>query len=178
VSPSVTQVISIFSDFSRVHPDVLEMACERGHEVHRLCIGHAKDLWVGEIFPKFLGYYNSFTRWFDEYVEKVWLAEERLYHPLYDYHGEPDLVLTIRGDELPSLWDVKSPRLTSKTWRVQTSAYKHLVEAAKGIEIGRTGCIRLSPEGKPPILDESTDTLAHDFNVFRAALICWRFFYA
>jgi hypothetical protein len=176
--PSVTQVLKFVQDkaFARVPASVLEIACDRGQEVHRLCVGYAKCLWVGEGFPKFLGYYNSFTRWFDEYVEEVILAEERLYDPVLNYDGEPDLILVIKGDSLPSLWDLKTPVQPAKSWRPQVAAYRHLAITDRKLEIGRVGCIRLSPEGRPPILDESTDTVFLDFNIFRSALNIYHYF--
>jgi hypothetical protein len=175
--PSVTQVLRfVHQEFSGISQDILDMACERGNEVHRATVCHAKGLFVvGEIFPKFQGYLHSFTAWFDQYVEEVILAEERLHHPVFDYDGEPDLVLLIKGDSLPSLWDIKSPRRPAKSWRPQVAAYKQLVEV-NGIEIGRCGCLRLSPEGRPPILDESTASAHFDFTIFMSALNCWRYF--
>ncbi|MDI6854019.1 MAG: hypothetical protein QME75_10520 [Deltaproteobacteria bacterium] len=174
--PSVTQVLKPFADFSPVPPEVLDAAAERGQEVHRLCHLHAKGLWVDEVAPECAGYFASFQGWFDAYVERVWLVEERLVCEVLGFTGEPDLVVTLRGDARPSVWDLKTPRASAPTWRVQVSAYRYLARKA-GYDILRMGCLRLSPTGGAPILEEYTQTVERDFAVFLSALNCWRFFH-
>ncbi len=174
--PSVTTVLAPFADFSRVSPGVLDAAAERGDEVHRVCALYARGLWVDEVAPECAGYFASFKDWFDAYVERVWLVEERLVCEVLGFTGEPDLVVTLRGDARPSVWDLKTPRAASPAWRAQVSAYRHLARKA-GHDIERAGVLRLSPSGNPPILEEYTKTVLQDFNVFLSALNCWRFFH-
>lgn len=173
--PSVTEVLRPWLDFSGIDPEVLEAAAERGQEVHRLCHLHAKGLWVDEVKPECAGYLTSFQTWFDTWVERTWLVEQRLFCQIHGFHGEPDLVVTLKGDAKPSLWDLKTSRVRAPAWRLQVAAYGHLVRQA-GLEVERMGVLRLSPEGGLPIMEEYTKTTERDLAVFLSALNCWRFF--
>lgn len=114
--PSVTQVIRPWLDFSGVDSYVLEAAAERGQEVHRLCHLYAKGLWIDEVKPECAGYLTSFQSWYETYVEQTWLVEKRLFCKIHGFHGEPDLVVTLKGDAKPSLWDLKTSRVSAPAW--------------------------------------------------------------
>ena len=150
--PRVTEIISPFNDFSRVPPDVLQAASERGTEVHEACAAYALGLWNPDI-EKYSGYIHSFKTWFDEYVVEVLAVEEEVRHPKWGYIGHVDLIARISGvkkKHVVAVIDYKTPFSESRSWRVQTSAY---VEAAKekyGVEIG--GALRLRKDGSLPIM--------------------------
>ena len=77
--PSVTQVIGRYSDFSRVPPDVLEAAKERGTRVHQVCAAMAQGLWVPDYCESGdAPYIVSFEQWFEAVVEKVIAVEPEL----------------------------------------------------------------------------------------------------
>ncbi len=175
--PSVTQALQPFMDFSKVPPDVLQSAADRGSEVHAICACIAKKLWVVDEVPdNCLGYVESFVGWFDSMVEDVILAEERLYDHSLGFHGMPDLICRIRGDSGLSLVDYKTGKVVMPTWAVQIAAYRHLAIKA-GHPVHRVLCLRLSADGKPPIINESTKNMNQLFNVFVSALNCYRHFY-
>ncbi len=170
--PSVTQVLKPWSDFSRVDLDLLNMAKERGSEAHAICAAIAQGLWYEEPRPEVAGYVRSYQDWFESSVSEVCWVETKLVDDVYRFTGTPDLAVILKGDTTPSLWDIKTPRAVSHLWRYQVAAYRHLARKA-GCMVERIGCLRLSPDGGPLILDEYTRTASRDFNVFLAALTCY-----
>ena len=170
--PSVTQVIGVYADFSRVPADVLDAACARGTEVHRLCAAIAAGAWVPGAPEDLAGYVQSFRRWFD-FVEQVHVLEERFTDHRFGFTGQPDLIVTMRGDSAPSLVDLKTPATSQRAWRVQLAAYRHLARLA-GFPVERTFSLRLKRDGGPAIVDEYRNS-ATDFAAFSAALTAYRY---
>ena len=176
--PSVTQVLRPYSDFSGIPEDVLENAARRGSLVHRYCAGSAQGLWTPFIDSECAGYVESFRRWFG-FVDEVHMAEVALVDERLGFRGTPDLVVTLRGDGHPSLWDLKTPRTPARGWVPQVAAYQHLATQSGmcPVPIRRAGCVRLNPDGGPPIIDEyDLETLLQAFRAFMGALSAWRFF--
>ncbi len=174
-TPSVTQVLGIFTDWSRINPDVLSAACVRGTAVHTACGAYALGVWVAPLPVEYQGYFRSFTDWFDQYIEKVYLVEKRLYSDIYKYKGKPDLALKIKGDKLPSVLDLKTPIAVGKTWCCQLAAYKNLIEENENIMIGRCISLRLKADGSPPIANDYQYSNS-DYAAFLAALTAYRYF--
>jgi hypothetical protein len=172
--PSVTTVLSIFSDFSRIDPRVLQVAAERGTRVHQACAAIAQGLFVGEIPEDLQGYVASFRRWF-ETVETVELVEQRLQDAVFQYHGTPDMVVRLRGDQAPRLIDLKTPYSKGKLWASQIAAYNRLFTVSTGQECEHSGTLRLRRDGRPPIFDECRHG-ASDLQGFLCALGAYRHF--
>lgn len=172
--PSVTQVLSVFSDFSGIRPDILERAAARGTEVHRICAGIAQGLHIPAIPEDLRGYVYSFCQWFTN-VEEVLLVETRLEDPVFMFHGQPDLVVRLRGDQTPRLIDLKTPASLGKLWSAQVSAYARLYALHSGEECQHSGTLRLRRDGSPAIFDECRHS-AHDLRAFLAALTAYRYF--
>lgn len=171
--PSVTQVLSPWSDFSRIPPSVLEAAALRGTAVHDVCATIARGLPVLSIPLEAEGYVASFQRWFDLVVADVLLVEERLIDMDFLYHGEPDLIIRARHGEI-ILVDNKTPVQLVKSWRLQLAAYNHLA-GKNGIVPDKVASLRLHPEGKVARMDYY-DNNGRDFALFLSALNLYRFF--
>ncbi|MFP4087737.1 MAG: hypothetical protein ACLFUL_13190 [Desulfobacteraceae bacterium] len=172
--PSVTQVLSVFSDFSRIPPDVLQRAAARGTEVHGLCAAIAKGLYSVKIPEGCGGYVNSFRSWFKN-VQDVLLVETRLKDPVYQYHGTPDLVVRLKGDSTPRLIDLKTPAALGLLWAAQIAAYERLFTANGGMECAHSGTLRLKPDGGRALFDECRHS-AQDLHAFLCALTAYRNF--
>lgn len=172
--PSVTTVLSVFSDFSKIDPRVLEAAAQRGTEVHRICSAIASGLHVPAIPEDIRGYVQSFQSWFDR-VEDVLLVEQRLRDPVFMYHGKPDLVVRLRGDQAPRLIDLKTPLSRGRLWSAQIAAYERLFTVATGQECPHSGTLRLRRDGRPPIFDECRHGPS-DLQAFLCALGAYRHF--
>ncbi len=172
--PRVTEVLSPWTDFSMIPPDVLRAAAERGTAVHDACAAYALGLPVIGLRDDAAPYVESFKRWHSHVVEHVILCEQRITDEDFGYHGEPDLLVKSKSQEI-ILLDLKTPVTKTKTWRIQLAAYTNLCRKLLDMKIDRVGSLRLSPEGKTPKMDyyEYQDK---DFAIFVSALNCYRFF--
>ena len=169
--PTVTEVLSAFTDFSMIPPGVLEKAAARGTEVHSLCYGIAKGMWLPSIPPDCAGFVLSFQDFFNKYVKKTIFAEGELVDKIFGFLGHPDLIVEFY-DGANVLIDLKTPLNLQKTWKGQMAAYKHLAEQ-NGFKIDRVGSLRLSPKGNPPKFDQYTNS-AIDLTAFLAALSAYK----
>lgn len=174
IMPSVTEVLQPWSDFSGIPPSVLEAAAARGTAVHDVCATIARGLPVFNAPPETDGYVTSFRRWFDVMVDDVLLVEERIVDPDFGFHGEPDLIIKSKSEEI-LLIDNKTPRQLVKSWRLQCAAYRHLA-TCKGIDAVRTASLRLEPDGGIAKM-EYYDHSLKDFNLFLQCLNIFRFFH-
>ena len=162
---SVTQVLSPFSDFSRIRDDVLQAACDRGTAVHRFCQAYALGAWAIE--PEGLeGYCESFRRWYDLAVDEVVSVEQEYKDEQFGFMGHPDLVAVLKGTGAKAglaVIDYKTPVGKGTTWELQLSAYRHLTKAKNA------GSLRLRSDGGVPIMDWVPDG-PKLFNLFLSAL--------
>jgi len=172
--PSVTQVLGPWQDFSRVCPDKLAAACERGSVLHRAFASHALGLWKPELPPEYQGYFNSFARWFDNTVEETLTVEGQLFCKKYRFCGHPDWIGIIKGDKSPTLIDWKTGQVQMKGHRLQIAAYHHLAQEAYGVK--RVLLVHPKPDGKVAKVPEHSGTLAHDFSLFLNALAVFKYF--
>jgi len=171
--PTVTQVLSLFTDFSGIRPEVLAHAAERGTRVHRACAAIVQGLWIPSLDDEAAGYVRSFETWFPV-VEEVVLSEEELVDPDLGFRGHPDLICRIKGDQRLTLIDFKTPVTKQPLWRAQLSAYRHLAHR-ESYDVERIASLRLKADGKRPILDEYTHA-GGDLQAFLGALTAYRFF--
>jgi len=170
--PTVTQVLSPWIDFSHVHPDVLEIAADRGTAVHRYCAAIAQDLWLPEPPEEIAGYIQSFRQWF-KLVKKVVLVETELVDDINGYIGHPDLIVEIQGMDGLCLIDLKTSENLSPVWRLQLAAYWNLCWLYE-IKVKHVGVLRLNSGGKVPKMDWFKEVKA-DLAVFFSALNVWKF---
>ena len=171
----VTEALKPFTDFSMIRPDVLDYASERGTVIHKACANYANGIYVIQNHwpPDYAGYFNSFTEWFDKYVDEVVATEIELKDDTYGYVGHPDLLCIIIGDTKVTLVDLKTPVAELRTWKPQCAGYRYL--AIKKYDIGRVGSLRLKPDGGRAIFTEYTDERA-DFAAFLNALMIAKYF--
>lgn len=173
--PSVTQVLGVYQDFSMIDKDVLEFATERGSVVHKICACRARGLpYLTEIMPAAAGYVLSFDTWFTSSVLEVHLVETRLVDETYGFTGTPDLIVTLKGDPRPSVWDLKTPAAEYPTWWGQAAAYKRLAQE-NGYPVVRAGIVQLKPDGSPPRVPPY-EVGPRDLAAFLAALTAWKYF--
>ena len=167
--PRVTSILAPYSDFSMIPPDTLQAAAERGTKVHEACAAYSIGLWP-PVPEELAGYFKSFKKWFDKYVEEVIAVEVELIHNAWHYIGHADLIAKVTGltsSPVIAVVDYKTPILPSRTWRCQIAGY---VEAAKeqyNVAIG--GTLQLRKDGSLPKMIWIDDQ-NQAFNAFTAAL--------
>lgn len=175
--PSVTQVLGCFTDFSRVRPEVLARATERGKQVHGAIAAHLLGLWVPPLDDTVQPYFDSFRRWADIMIDRVLFVEKEIICNCYDYIGHVDAGLIVKNESHTTIIDWKSPITESKTWRGQNAAYLHLSDChTKFPKVTRCGSVMLSPKGRTAKLKEHTEFQAQCFNAFLGALQAYKFF--
>jgi len=161
--PSVTEIIKPWVSFGGIPKAVLDAAAERGTAAHDGCFLVARGKDPGILDDDVHGYVKSFRRWFDDMVQDVILVEQRLAHPGYYYHGEPDLIVKLK-DGYCALIDIKTPVMSSKSWHLQVAGYRELARA-NAMETSIAGWIQPDRDGKTPRV-----TWAKDNN---ADLVCF-----
>ena len=170
---SVTQVLGKYIDWGNIPPDVLEAAASRGTKVHQYIAMKLLNLWIpGGIEPHYRGYMDSFTSWYDEVVEQTLYVEKEVVCSCWGFLGHIDWVGIIRGDKGLTILDWKSPVTEAKSWLLQLSSYKHLIEEHTDTDLPviRCGAVMLDPGGKPAKMKEYTDVSTAAFNVFLGML--------
>lgn len=124
--PRVTEVLAKYMNTSFFTPE----ACERGTIVHAWCALYAQGLWMPK--PKlYVGYCDSYQKWFDETVKEVVLVEKRFDDDIFCYKGTPDQLLILKGDQCNTLLDIKTSKILGKLWEAQIAAYSNLLKDYK-----------------------------------------------
>lgn len=170
---SVTTVLGVFADFDVIRDEVLEAAKLRGSGVHAAAAAYASGLYVQPLPKDWQGYFDSFRRWFDLYVDEVIFVEERFHNEQFYFHGKPDLGAVLM-DGRRVVVDYKTPAAEMPTWKSQISAYCDLAEDYYGPHFDGMS-LRLRRDGKPAKANVY-DTSGNDFAAFLAALTAYRYF--
>ena len=171
--PRVTEVLEPYTDFSKVPEHTLEKAKYRGTQVHSLCAGYAQKLWVSPS-PEYAGYFLSFQKWFDKYVEEVIYVEKELIDKSYGFQGHLDFYGRLKGLCMV-LIDIKTPLALYKQWKVQLSAYKRLLDVDKK-QVDVVATLQLDPNGGIPKMVRYENS-AQDLNIFLGILNAHHYFY-
>jgi hypothetical protein len=140
----------------------------------------------GEIDPDCVEYVQAFIDWFDNNVEEVILMEKRLFCDHWMIQGTPDLVCKIKWHGYSfgyCLVDIKTSLNYSKTWDLQTAAYRYLC-IENNIPIEERIIVHLHKDGTFDVIEykdyekntpENDQYLEH-LNVFGACLKAHRYF--
>lgn len=170
--PSVTELIKPYIDTEWF----TEEARGRGSAVHAACAANLLGLFVVQLPDEWIGYYNSFIKWFDVVRPKPMVVEKRFSDARLGFCGQLDLVF-VDGQQCV-LVDLKTSQQKQGWWELQYAAYKHLFDLNYLEKIHRGGCLRLKPDGSMPIFDEMPRDTSQAFNVFTGLLNAHKFFNA
>ena len=133
ILPSVTEVIRSAGlvDFSKVPPETLRMAQERGTAVHAAChlydAGTLDYASLDAVIWPYLEAWDKFVRQADVVID---MAEHAVWSK-HGYAGTFDRLATMAGK--PVILDIKTSEIISQATGVQLSAYLKAAE--------ETGCI-------------------------------------
>jgi len=170
--PTVTQLIAPYVDSIWFLPE----HAERGQLVHAACLSHIQGLWVPPLLSEYQPYFDSFKKWADIAIDKVLLVEERLTDPVLGFSGRPDLICIIRGDEFPTLIDLKTSQAEQRSWAIQIAAYRHLALVDREINTVRGISVRLKADGGKAICMDYPKNYKNELNIFLGLLNAHRFF--
>lgn len=173
--PSVTTILSPFTDFSGIRPDVLEAAAKRGSRIHAACAAHVQGLWADcYLGPEEKGYFKSFLDWSSRAVSEFHTIETEMIDTGFGYMGHPDAIIKMSGDNELSVIDYKTPAAESKTWLPQIAAYAHL-SRLNGFDVRKGFVIRLRKDGGKAIATQ-VDIDGEPWAAFLNALGAYRYF--
>jgi len=165
--PNVTLVLKPFVDYGMVNPEALEVARQRGVAVHRMVELWAKNDLEESTLPEWMQpVYRQWLKFVDDTGLTVLDSEQKVFHPLYQYAGTFDLIVTMRGKPAHGLIDIKRSFMAGAAIGLQTAAYAE-AENAAGHSVRWRGALKLREDGAyryQPFDDPA------DFSVFIAAL--------
>jgi hypothetical protein len=160
----VTSVLYPFSGLSKVDPEVLRKAAERGSQVHAICDAMIGQMGIDRIDPSLEGYIESFKKW----LPKVFLDKPpRFFCDTYGLTGECDAIYEDENGLV--LVDFKTPVKEGKTWPLQTSAYAYLARLA-GYDIQRVEAVKLCKNGNAATVytyEEDMDTFLSCLDLYK-----------
>lgn len=145
--PSVTEVLSMLTDWSGVPPALMAAARDLGSHVHEAT--HLHDIgnlnrWT--LDPVLDGYLRGWERFLEETGAVVVASEQPVYHPKLKYAGTPDRVLWWKDRFVVP--DLKSTAAVPTTVGAQTAAYTEAYcEMFKPSKKPLRYCIQLNPDG-------------------------------
>ena len=178
----VTTPLKWFSGYDKVPVPILDYAADRGTRVHAYCTLYAHNMLFGEIDQDCIEYVQAFVNWFDEYCEKVIFTERRFFCHEWKIQGQPDLVCNVKGHPYAyghCLVDIKTSLNYSKTWDLQTAAYKYLC-TRNNIDIEERMIVHLHKDGSFDTIeykdyDDKMNFIRH-LDTYDACLKAHRFF--
>lgn len=174
----VTEVLKPYSGLDGIDERVLARAADRGTRVHDFCELYARNLLIEDPDEDCKIYVEAFKEWFDNAVDEVIMMEERLNSATYKLSGKFDLLVRFKGDDELTIVDIKTPQNQSKTWNLQTAAYRILLRDVKGIEANRRGCLMLPNDSPTKRSAKFVEFVDHevDQDLYLSALQLYRFF--
>jgi len=110
----------------------------------------------------------NFLGWAVKHIEKIILLEKVVYHPTYIYAGRMDWLVVLKGDSIPTLFDLKTSAAIYDEVALQLAAYKEALKVMGIVEDCRRMCLRLDKEDGSIQIKEFNGT--QDFNAFLCCL--------
>lgn len=171
--PRVSTILRILEDsYAGVPQAALDVAAERGTQLHRLCLTYLASLdgvhEAPEVSIAFERPYQAFVQWCTDHAVLVVAIEERSVSTRHGYCGTPDALVLINGEEV--LIDLKFTASILRINKVQIGAYWNLdlyktAKRALLVHIGPvTGEMKVHPIKNNP----------SDWAAFLNALSIWR----
>ena len=192
--PRVSEIIAKQNEAElRAIPlSILADACIRGTKVHEYCTTYMKNLWVMDIEPQYLPYFDAFRLWAKENVTRTLHSPVRLYDDQRRFSGEFDMIVELKTGEI-ALIDIKTSAAKSKSWAVQLAAYHHLcklngypVDIMFNVHLKRkeAGEFEVNDQGEkvlvsPPVIKTSIvkcEDINASWEIFSSALRCYDYF--
>lgn len=174
--PSVTQILRSAGlvDYSRVPPDVLQAAADRGTRVHLACVFVDEGSLEWEsVAAEERRYVEAYEKFLAESGFRTDLVEHRVWHRELRYAGTLDRTGTM-PDGSRYLIDLKTGQVDPSAW-VQLAAYQACLEwdgvgyLRRVLHLQENGNYSLIPPG-----NDSMRVPEEEFNAFRAALVVHR----
>lgn len=146
---SVTQCLSVISNYDSIPEHILEPAAALGKEVHGHCLSYAEGLPSIVKSPEALDYFERFQEWFDENVAEVLATEELLTDRELMLKGHVDMICRFKKQRRFDICDIKRVAVLQQTTGLQLAAYKHLADKKFKRKFGRRLALWLPKHDSP-----------------------------
>lgn len=192
--PTVTEIISKQTEreMRSIPLDNLINASIRGQKIDNYCTAHLLGLWNPEIEEEYKPYVDIFIEWANENIYQTLYTKTRLYDDKRRFSGEPDWLCVLKDSKKTALIDLKVTCSVSKTWVIQLSAYKDLldlhgfnVDVVMNLHLNKKkAAVYEERQGKkvlvsPPVVEANViehNNLNPYRQIFSSALICYDYF--
>lgn len=138
----VSTIVGAFKDFSGIPKKIFENKRRIGTEVHGMIEQYFDGSTVDKnkcMFPRSLGYYQSFLKWKKDTEFNVIAAEKRYYDDTLKITGKVDLVADFNGEV--GIVDFKTSAAVDHVgWGVQGYFYWYLLNYGYCADDGDVGC--------------------------------------
>lgn len=144
--PSVTQLMQPLTQtkYSTVNDLVLQMAADRGTEVHT-AIEFFLKYGIAEISERGRAYLDAFMAWYNDYNPQIISSERMTYHRTMLYAGTVDLLASVAGKQ--TLIDYKTTAVIHDSLTtVQLEAYQRAL-ASEGVQVDQKAILQLKQDG-------------------------------
>lgn len=160
VLPSVTQIMQPLYEavYGKADMNASDNGKSKGKEIHR-AIDDYCEFGMIDISEEYRPYLDNFIRYIDEHQYEIVASEVMLYHPVYNYAGTIDIIVTNKKGEY-GLIDNKTGDLQPKLHAIQLQAYTDMWSANKMPEIAFKVALGLSDKGYKEHRYEKYDTKA------------------
>ncbi len=141
----VSDILSPFSGLSKIDPEILKKAANRGTIIHQVCDAMIRKVGVLPYPALYEPYIDSFKLWAQDKFIKP--SPERFYDDVLMLTGEIDAL--IPNETGLTLIDFKTSSKEGKTWYLQGTAYAKLLRM-QNYPITEVQFVHLDKKGKAP----------------------------
>lgn len=114
----------------------------------------------------------SYIDWLNRNVDEIVAVERLVYSQRRRYAGTTDLVAILKGDDLPTVLDIKTSNSVSPEWPLQLSAYK-MALTEEGIITLRRAIVHVPKKGDPTAIQYTYMEHEDDAEAWLQALGIW-----
>jgi hypothetical protein len=146
VLPSVTEILSPFVNFDSVPTLALELAQERGTEIHFAIEKYINMRYDSVLKDEYQGYYEQFKLFADKYgiTQDNAVCEVMGFNSVFNFAGTMDIIYK-KGNDF-YLIDIKTSSVASpKVWALQLSGYE-MIAREHGIDFKDRFVLQLGKE--------------------------------
>lgn len=144
---SVTQVLSIISNYNSVPAGVMAEAARIGTETHRYALaemlGYALDP------PDDIAIFvEKVRRWHELHVQEVLHVEPEVIHRDFGYIGHVDMICVLKLEKKPCIVDLKRVAAVQPTTALQLAAYQEAAQKTFKEKYHRRFALHVPKEGE------------------------------
>jgi len=172
----VTEIISPYTGIEFVNKSILENACIRGTRVHdaieQLLKGYRESL--DDLDELYVRSFENF--WFNNPIvagNVPYELEKRFYCKELMITGQMDCIITLPGKTIVMDW--KTSARESISWRLQSAAYRYLLEVNGYENVENVQFIKLHRQGREAIKYQYDD-YSTSLEIFKDCIKLYKFF--